>query len=148
MVHLLFHTIRPERAYFGLKDARIGLLKRMVNDLGWPIEMIGMPTVREPDGLALSSRNAYLSPEERAVAPLIHRGLESACDAFRSGQSDPEELCTIVSQALEREPRFRIDYVQLADRESLDTPMKARAGDFIAVAAFLGNTRLIDNIEL
>ncbi len=149
VVNLLFHTIRPDRAYFGLKDRQqFIVLKRMVKDLGWPIEMIGMPTVREPDGLAMSSRNAYLSPEERAVAPLIHRGLESAHDAFRSGQTDPAVLCTIVSQTLKREPRFRIDYVQLVDRESLETPAQAGAGDFIAVAAFLGNTRLIDNREL
>lgn len=149
VVNLLFHTIRPNRAYFGLKDRQqFIILKRMVQDFGWPIEMIGMPTVREPDGLAMSSRNAYLSFEERAVAPLIHQGLEAAHDAFRSGQAEPEVLCEIVSQTLQREPRFRIDYVQLVDQESLETPMKASAGDFIAVAAFLGNTRLIDNREL
>ncbi len=149
VVNLLFHTIRPDRAYFGLKDRQqLIVLRRMVKDFGWPIEMIGMPTVREPDGLALSSRNAYLSSEERAVAPLIQRGLEAAHDAFRSGQTESAALCEIVSRILEREPRFRIDYVQLVNQESLETPMKASAGDFIAVAAFLGNTRLIDNVEL
>lgn len=149
VVNLLFHTIRPDRAYFGLKDRQqFIVLKRMVNDLGWPVEMVGMPTVRELDGLAMSSRNAYLSPEERAAAPLIHQGLSATRQAFHSGQRDPAELCRMVSRVLETEPRFRIDYVQLVDQESLETPKQAEAGDFIAVAAFLGGTRLIDNMEL
>jgi len=101
VVNLLFHTIQPDKAYFGLKDRQqFIILKKMVQDFRWNIEMIGLPTVRESDGLALSSRNAYLKPEERKVAPLLYESLCAARDAFRQGNSRPSELQDMVMDSI------------------------------------------------
>jgi len=149
VVNLLFHIVRPDKAYFGLKDLQQYLiLRRMVKDLGWNIEMVGLPIVREPDGLAMSSRNAYLSPEERQVAPLLYQGLCRARQAFQSGETDPARLRRIVIEMIEAEPRFHLDYVEVIEPENLETPEKSSSGHSIALAAFLGQARLIDNIQL
>ncbi len=149
VVNLLFHIVHPNKAFFGLKDLQQYLiLRRMVKDMGWDIEMVGLPTVREPDGLAMSSRNAYLTAEERKVAPLLYAGLTQARQAFQEGESDPAQLRQKVVERIETEHRFRIDYVEVIEPDTIDTPQKAAPGHFIALAAFLGKARLIDNIEL
>jgi pantoate--beta-alanine ligase len=149
VVNLLFHTVMPDKAYFGKKDMQQFLiLRRMVKDMGWPIEMIGMPTVREPDGLAMSSRNAYLTEEERAAASLLYRSLLEAKEAFGQGEKSPEALTDMISRKIETEPLFRKDYIELVRKEDLKTPAEASPDDVIALAAYLGKARLIDNIEL
>lgn len=148
VVNLLFHVVHPDKAYFGLKDRQQYLiLCRMVKDMGWDIEMKGLPTVREADGLALSSRNTYLSQEDRRVAPLLYASLQKALQAFRQGVHDPVALRQLVVDSITSESRFRLDYAEVVQSETLDTPPSVQVGDFLALAAYLGNTRLIDNIE-
>lgn len=144
----LLNIVRPDRAYFGRKDyQQLVVIRRMVRDLDMPVEVIGLPTVREEDGLALSSRNAYLSEEERAVAPKLHEALVEGARAAREGASG-EEVEGLVAGRLEEEARFDVQYVKAVDADTLQ-PMGDRAGPMvIAVAAYLGETRLIDNIAV
>ena len=146
----LFNIVQPDLAVFGQKDAQqCAVIERMVRDLAVPIEILRGPIVREPDGLALSSRNVYLSPEDRAVAPLIHASLQAARAAFEAGERDADALAAIGRQLLEREPRFRVQYWEVRDAASLDAiDTVPAAGALLAVAAYLGTTRLIDNIVL
>jgi len=149
IVNRLFHIVQPNKAYFGLKDRQqFVILRRMVKDLGWNIEMIGLPTVRESDGLALSSRNAYLTPEERKAAPLLFQALCEAKEAFECGETAPEQLRRNVISSIESDPLIKIDYVEVVEPVGLETPETVAQGDFIALAAFLGKTRLIDNLEM
>ena len=149
VVNLLFHIIHPDKAYFGLKDLQQYLIiRRMVRDMGWNIDVVGLPTVREPDGLAVSSRNAYLTDEERKVAPLLYSSLDQARQAFQGGQTDPARLRQKVVERLEAEARFRIDYVEVIEPDRMETPREASSGNYIALAVLLGKARLIDNIEL
>ncbi|MCA9320271.1 MAG: pantoate--beta-alanine ligase [Planctomycetes bacterium] len=144
----LFNAVLPDRAYFGQKDyQQVTLIERMVRDLGLPVEIRRQPTVREPDGLAMSSRNKLLRPEDRVEAPRIHAALQDAEAAFRAGNR--EGLPGRVESALKSIPGARIDYVELASGDVL-SPREgpARAGDVLAVALFLGPVRLIDNLVL
>lgn len=146
----LFNIVQPDLAVFGQKDAQqCAVIERMVRDLSVPVEIVRGPIIREADGLALSSRNVYLDAGDRAVAPLIHRSLEAARAAFEAGQRDAHALAVIGRQVLEQEPRFRVQYWEVRDAESLDMidTIPAR-GALLAVAAYLGTTRLIDNIVL
>jgi pantoate--beta-alanine ligase len=145
----LFMLAQPTQALFGWKDAQQFLvLRRMVRDLSVPIEMIGIETVRESDGLALSSRNTYLKPEERADAPLIYKGLQAARAAFEQGERDAKKLEAVVRQALEQSPRFQVEYAEARSMETLDRLEQAEPNNtLLAVAARLGATRLIDNIR-
>lgn len=148
----LFEMVRPARAYFGLKDAQQFLiLRRMVRDLNLPVAMIGCPTIREGDGLARSSRNVYLSEEERSIAPVIYRALTRAADRIESAASplpSAGEILAEVRSTIESAGPFKIDYVQLVDPETLCDLKEARLPCLLAVAAWLGRTRLIDNILL
>lgn len=142
----LFNIMQPDRSYFGLKDyQQFVVIRRMARDLDMPVEVIGLPTVREGDGLALSSRNAYLTDEQRAAAPRLHQALQAGIEAAQGGAtgSDVERL---VREELAREPLFDVQYVQAVDAETLQ-PMQDRSGPMvIAAAAYLGDTRLIDNV--
>ena len=145
----LFAIVQPDRAYFGEKDyQQLQVIRRMVRDLHFPLEIIGMPTVREADGLAMSSRNRYLSPEERQAALVISRALFAARDRFQAGERDPEALVAVAREALAAEPRVRPQYLELREAETL-APLTRIAGPVVlAIAALVGDARLIDNIVL
>lgn len=143
----LLHLVQPDRAYFGEKDRQqLIVLGRMVRDLDVPVEVVGCPIVREPDGLALSSRNAYLSPEERTRALALSRGLRRAQAAFAAGERDGRALEALARAELE--PAARVDYVEAVDPATLQPVSEARPDTILAVAAFVGATRLIDNAVL
>lgn len=140
VVAKLFAIAGPCRAYFGEKDhQQLEVVRRLARDLSFPVEVVACPTVREPDGLALSSRNAHLSPAERAAAPVLHRALEAGRDLARSGQHDPAVLGRCMAEVVAAEPLARLDYAEAV----------AGAGGLrLFVAARLGTTRLIDNLEV
>jgi pantoate--beta-alanine ligase len=117
----------------------------MVRDLDFPLEVVLAPIVRDADGLALSSRNVYLSPAERAAALALSRSLEAAQHAFAAGEDNPADLAAVAAAILEGESGVSVQYVELVDAETLDTPARAQPGHAIAVAAHVGRTRLIDN---
>ena len=145
----LFNIVQPDLAVFGQKDAQqCAVIERMVRDLAVPAEIVRGPIVREPDGLALSSRNVYLSPEDRAAAPLIHASLQAAKAAFDAGQHDAGALAAIGRAVLGQDPRFTVQYWDVRDPQALDAidTVPANGGALFAVAAYLGATRLIDNI--
>jgi pantoate--beta-alanine ligase len=149
VVQKLLLLTRAERAYFGEKDfQQLAVVRRMAADLSFPVEVVGCPTVREPDALALSSRNAYLSPGERAVAPLLHAALVAGADAVAAGETDPAAVAAAVARVLAAEPRFRLDYAAAVDPATLAVPAAFQPGQEvrILVAAHLGTTRLIDNL--
>ncbi len=149
VVAKLFNIVQPDVAVFGAKDfQQLAIIRRMVRDLNFPVAIAGVPTVREPDGLAMSSRNQYLTREERSQAPTLGKALQSAAELASGGErSAPlliERVCEIVRQA----PLARLDYVELVDRETLQPLEVAERGSVLAIAAFFGQTRLIDNIQL
>jgi len=144
----LFNIVRPHVAVFGEKDfQQLALIRRMVRDLDMPVEIVGLPTVREPDGLAMSSRNKFLSPAERARAAAISTALFAARERWRSGVTDAAPLIAEVSAAL-AEPVARIQYVEIRDAETLEPLATVDRPAVLAVAAFVGATRLIDNVRL
>ena len=145
----LFHAVRPHRAYFGKKDIQQALiLTRMVSDLAVDVDMRLVDTVREPSGLALSSRNAYLTPDERARAIALNRGLSRARDAFANGERTANALIRIVQMEIETSEPTRIDYIEAVSQSKLEPIDKIEVPAVIAVAVFYGKTRLIDNVTL
>lgn len=146
VVGKLFHIAAPDRAYFGQKDAQqLAVIKKMVRDLNFDLEVVGCPTVREADGLAKSSRNTYLSPEERKGAAVIHRALRFAEQAIADGERDMAKIRKDMIQMIESEPLAEIDYVDLVDWEVLQPLETLKKPALIAVAVKFGRTRLIDN---
>ncbi len=150
VVSKLFNAAGPDRAYFGRKDAQqLRVIQRMADDLDMPVEIVPCDTVRESDGLALSSRNAYLAPEHRAAAPVIHRALTLAKERFMAGERDAPTLRTLVQATIAAEPLAEIEYVSLARSEDLvECEGTIAAPVLISLAVRFGATRLIDNIEL
>jgi len=150
VVAILLNTIKPDFVFFGQKDAQqTAVTKRMVGDLGFPSEIVVLPIVREESGLAMSSRNNYLSREERKAAAVLHRALSTARDAYDDGEHNPTRLIELVRTTIEQEPLARIDYVSLnaADTfEKLDKIDERPA--LLSLAVFIGKTRLIDNVVL
>jgi len=148
IVAKLFNIVRPTRAYFGMKDfQQVRVIERMNEDLNFGVKVVRCPTVREADGLALSSRNAYLSREERTAAPLLHQALQRGAKLLRSTPGiSPRALCRKVQSVLESNPHFKIDYVELVSPETLQRIGTIRRPALLAAAVFLGKTRLIDNI--
>jgi pantoate--beta-alanine ligase len=145
----LFTICSPDVAVFGLKDyQQCQVIARMVRDLNLPVKLVFAPTVREPDGLALSSRNTYLSPEERAQAPVLRRGLLAAQAAFRKGERSAAKLRRIIEQEIRKAPLAHPDYIEVVQGQSLTRIKTAEPRDTIALAVFFGRTRLIDNIQL
>jgi pantoate--beta-alanine ligase len=142
--------VRPDFAFFGQKDAQQAvIIKRLVRDLAFDAEIIVLPTVREDSGLAMSSRNLYLSAEERESATVIHRALVKAKEVFREGERSSNRLVELVKSTIEAEPRARIDYVNLSDAETLEPVDKIEDQPvLISVAVYFGKTRLIDNTIL
>ncbi len=150
VVAILLNTVRPDFAFFGQKDAQQAvIIKRMVRDLAFDTEIVVLPIVREDSGLAISSRNLYLSPEEQESASVIHRGLTKAKEVFKKGERHAGKLEEIVRTTIETEPRVRVDYVSVVDAETLEKLDKLDERPIlIAVAAYVGKTRLIDNTVL
>ncbi len=149
VVAKLFHIIEPELAFFGQKDAaQCAIIRRMVRDLNFPVEIVVGPIVREPDGLAMSSRNAYLSPQERKSALVLYRALGEVQKRFDQGERNTERLVETGKQVLSQEPGARVDYLETVDPDTLDPTSEIRSETLVAVAAFVGGTRLLDNILL
>ena len=149
VVAKLFHIVEPDLAFFGQKDAaQSTIIRRMVRDLDLPVEIVVCPIVREPDGLAMSSRNAYLSPEERKSALVLHRSLLQGKNLYDQGQRKASELIAAGKRLLAQEPAVRLDYFEIVDPSSLDPIQELTSTGLAAVAAFVGSTRLIDNILL
>jgi pantoate--beta-alanine ligase len=149
VVAKLFHLIEPDFACFGRKDLQqLTLVQRMVRDLDWPIEIVGVPTVREPDGLALSSRNAYLNATERKQAVVLSGALQAAHQAYCEGERQAQALEQRMRQHLSGEPEVQVEYIAIAEPEGLEPVPVVDARSVVAIAARVGGTRLIDNISL
>ena len=149
VVARLFRIVRPERAYFGQKDAQqLRIIRRMVEHLGLPVQVVGLPTVREADGLAMSSRNVYLLPPDRRAALAISRALARARDMVKGGEVDSRKIRDAALMTLTAEPRAIIDYVAIVDEFTLEDLEKIDRPALILIAARVGETRLIDNTLL
>jgi pantoate--beta-alanine ligase len=149
IVSKLFHIIGPHKAFFGQKDAaQVAVLRKMVRDLNFPLQIVVCPIVREADGLALSSRNRYLSEKERGQALVLHRALRAVEAAAASGEKFSSKLIETAQNVFAQEPDVRVDYIAVVDPETLEDVPDVRNGALIAVAAFVGATRLIDNLAL
>ena len=149
VVAKLFHLVEPDLAAFGRKDVQQAtLIRQMVHDLDWPLTVVIVPTVREPDGLALSSRNAYLTPEERRRAVVLSASLRAAHEAFKAGARRAAEVAAAIHGVLETEPALTVEYVAVAEPVRLAPVETVDADTVVALAARLGSTRLIDNIVL
>ncbi len=145
----LFNAIQPHKAYFGQKDAQqAAVIRRMTLDLNFPIEIIVCPTVREPDGLAMSSRNKYLESEERQAALVLYRALTTAKAAHEAGERDAEKLRSLVRQTVTSEPRAQLQYVSCADYDTLEELDTVTGKTLLSLALLIGKTRLIDNFVL
>lgn len=150
VVTKLFNIIAPERAYFGQKDAQqVAVIKRMVSDLALAVEIVVVPTIRAEDGLALSSRNSYLTPDQRAAAPVLFRALEAAQQQYTMGVRDPELLRRTMLAVLNREPQAQVDYVSVANAATLaELNVPTDQALLLSLAVRIGKTRLIDNLIL
>ena len=149
VVTKLFHIVDPQKAYFGQKDAQqLAVIRKMARDLNFPIEIIPCPTVREKDGLAMSSRNVYLSPEERRAATVIFRALGTARLEFQNGERDANKLRDTLKKILSSEPLAVPQYVSCADTETLKEIEKVQEKALLSMAVHVGKTRLIDNLIL
>lgn len=149
VVAKLFHIVEPDAAFFGQKDAaQTTIIRRMVRDLNLPVEIVVCPTVREPVGLAMSSRNAYLGAQERKSALILHRSLALVKNRFDRGERNAAALVGIGAEAFAQEPTVRLDYFEIVDPDTLDPVQVVTSSALVAVAAFVGNTRLIDNVLL
>jgi pantoate--beta-alanine ligase len=143
----LFNIVGADVAFFGQKDAQQAtVIRRMVADLNMPLEIVVCPTVREPDGLAMSSRNQYLSPQERSQAPVIYRALKHCDELIQGGQRDAARIAEEMNRVLSQAPDLRPEYIGIVDAENLEPCDPIRGRILVAVAARLGSTRLIDNI--
>lgn len=146
VVSKLFNIVKPDRAYFGQKDAQqLIVVKKMVKDLNFDIEVVGCPIVREADGLAKSSRNTYLNAEERKAALCLSRGLSAGRKLIENGERSAEAVKNVVRGEIEKEQLAKIDYVEAVNAETLDNAETAEAPLLVAVAVYIGKTRLIDN---
>ena len=136
----------PDRAYFGQKDAQqLATVKRFVRDLNFPLEIVPCPIVREEDGLAKSSRNTYLNPDERKAALILSKSLKKGKEAIDNGERDSQKVISIIKANLETEPMARIDYVEVVDFENIQRTSKIEGEVLVAIAVYIGKTRLIDN---
>jgi pantoate--beta-alanine ligase len=149
VVAKLFHILSPQVAVFGEKDfQQLAIIRRMVRDLNFKIEIIGVPTVRESDGLACSSRNVYLTADERRQAPAIRAGLLKARDVAAGGEKSTKQIMAAALEVIGSAALGRIDYLELVDADSLEPVDSVRPNSLLAAAVFFGKTRLLDNIRL
>ena len=143
----LLNIVQPQRAYFGEKDMQqLQVIRRMVLDLNVPVTIVGVPTVRDPDGLALSSRNKYLSEEERRAAPALYQALQAAARRIKEGERDVTKARTAALEILEKHPLVRVEYLEVVDPDELAPVSTIGSSVRIAVAIWVGRTRLIDNV--
>ena len=146
VVGKLFYIVTPDRAYFGQKDAQqLATIRRFVRDLNFPLEIIACPIVREDDGLAKSSRNTYLNAEERQAALILSKSLKKGQEAIEGGEKDAKTIIGIIKESLQSEPLARIDYVEVVDFENIQRVDKIEGETLVAIAVYIGKTRLIDN---
>lgn len=146
VVSKLFHIVAPDRAYFGQKDAQqLAIIKRMVRDLNFDIEIVGCPIVREADGLAKSSRNTYLNPEERKAALVLNKAVGLGQELIQKGERNADVIVEKMKQLIEEEPLAKIDYVQAVDAISIQPVAEIKGTVLVAMAVYIGKTRLIDN---
>lgn len=146
VVTKLFNIVKPDRAYFGQKDAQqLAVVKRMVRDLNMDIEIIGCPIIREEDGLAKSSRNTYLSPEERKAAVILSKSLKIGKEAIEAGERDSKKIIDIITNNINTEKLAKIDYVEIVDPLTIENIDKIENSALVAMAVYIGKTRLIDN---
>lgn len=146
VVSKLFNIVNPDKAYFGQKDAQqLSIIKQMVTDLNFDIEIVSCPIVREADGLAKSSRNTYLSKEERQASTIINKSLKKAKTLIKSGERDSKNVIDFIKNEINKEPLAKIDYISIVDNNTIKNIKTIEDGSLIAVAVFIGNTRLIDN---
>ena len=146
VVSKLFNIVTPDRAYFGEKDAQqLAVIKRIVRDLSFGIEIVGCPIIREEDGLAKSSRNTYLSPEERKAAVILSKSLELGKKALEAGERDAKKVIEIISNNIKTEKLARIDYVDIVDSITVEEVQNIEKSVLVAMAVYIGKTRLIDN---
>jgi pantoate--beta-alanine ligase len=151
LLNVVFTGARPgtARAYFGRKDAQqLAMIRRMADDLGFGVEIVGCPIVRERDGLALSSRNAYLGPDERRAASSLSRALAAAVAAYGKGERNARELEGMVAERLRAEPLVKLEYAAVVEPATFERATTAAPGRLLVLAARVGTTRLIDNVEL
>jgi pantoate--beta-alanine ligase len=149
VVTKLFNIVQPHKAYFGQKDAQQAVvIERIVRDLDMNLDIVVVPIVREPDGLAISSRNIYLDSEERKAALILWKSLELARNLWSKGERDAEAIRQGMSSFIQQEPKAKIDYVSIADPETLEELIKVKPPALISVAVWIGKTRLIDNLLL
>jgi pantoate--beta-alanine ligase len=147
VVARLFNIVQPDRAYFGQKDAQqLLVVKNMVAELDMKLEVIGVPTVREPDGLAMSSRNTYLNPEERKAALVLYQSLILAQRLYSEGEKDAKLIRRQMRELIQKQPLAEIDYISIADAETLDELDEVRPPALVSLAVKIGKTRLIDNV--
>ncbi len=148
VVSKLFNIVTPDRAYFGQKDAQqLAVIRRMVRDLNFNIVIVGCPIVREQDGLAMSSRNTYLSEKERKAALVLHKSLTVGEELLHAGEKDAEKVKAAILKQIRTEPLARVDYVELVDAENLEPVKKIDGPILAALAVYIGKTRLIDNFS-
>ena len=146
VVSKLFHIVAPDRAYFGQKDAQqLAIIKRMVRDLNFDIEIVGCPIVREADGLAKSSRNTYLNPEERKAALVLSKAVGLGQELIQKGERNADVIVEKMKKLIEEEPLAKIDYVQAVDAISIQPVAEIKGTVLVAMAVYIGKTRLIDN---
>jgi pantoate--beta-alanine ligase len=149
VISKLFHIIEPDVAFFGQKDAaQSAVIRRLVRDQNFPVEIVICPIVREPDGLAMSSRNAYLNADERRRALVLRRSLMRVEEEFRAGEKNTALLIAAARAVFAREPQIRLDYFEIVNPDTLDPVERIGGTTLVAVAAYVGNTRLIDNTIL
>ena len=149
VVTKLFNAVGPDKAYFGQKDAQqVAVIRRMVKDLDFPIDIVVCPIIREPDGLAMSSRNVYLNPEERQAATVLFRSLSVAKVAYEKGERNAEALRRVMREAINSESLARLQYVSCADYDTLEELEMVRGKALLSMAIHVGKTRLIDNFVL
>jgi pantoate--beta-alanine ligase len=149
IVSKLFHIIEPDTAFFGQKDAaQLAVIRRMAQDLNFPVEIVACPIVREPDGLAMSSRNTYLSPEDRRRALVLQRSLQRVQQEFQAGERIVAQLILAAKEVFTLESEVTLDYFEIVDPDTLDPVERISRNALVAVAAYVGTTRLIDNLVL
>jgi len=149
VVAKLFNGVQPHKAYFGQKDAQqASVIRQMTRDLNYPIEVVVCPIIREPDGLAMSSRNVYLDIDQRQAATVLYRSLSAAKDAYENGERDAEKLRQIMKNILASEPLAQTQYVSCADYDTLEELETVTGKTLLSMAVFVGKTRLIDNFVL
>lgn len=146
VVSKLFHIVMPDKAYFGQKDAQqLAVIRRMVRDLNFDVQIVGCPIVREADGLAMSSRNTYLSQEERKAALILHKSLMLGKEMAEQGEREATKIKAAIIRKIETEPLARVDYVEIVDPDTLEELERVEGEALMAMAVYIGKTRLIDN---